>query len=191
MCIPLEHTCVCVENPCTQTVSLYPPLHIMKQLSWNYSWLFLETCTGWYKLFSCFLQDRKWECFHQEGVVTNYISLHPYSKRPVAETCPGEDVLPPGKSPQHDPPPLSPYFLRKISPELTTANPPLFAEEEWPWANIHAHLPLLYTWDAYHSMTWQAGPCPHPGSKPVNPGPPKRKVQTKPLCHPPAPLSPF
>ena len=23
-------------------------------------------------------------------------------------------------------------FLRKISPELTTANPPLFAEEDWP-----------------------------------------------------------
>ena len=25
-------------------------------------------------------------------------------------------------------------FLRKISPELTTANRPLFAEEDWPWA---------------------------------------------------------
>ena len=24
------------------------------------------------------------------------------------------------------------YFLRKISPELTTASPPLFAEEAWP-----------------------------------------------------------
>ena len=24
------------------------------------------------------------------------------------------------------------FFLRKISPELTTANPPLFAEEDWP-----------------------------------------------------------
>ena len=23
-------------------------------------------------------------------------------------------------------------FLRKVSPELTTANPPLFAEEDWP-----------------------------------------------------------
>ena len=23
-------------------------------------------------------------------------------------------------------------FLRKISPEVTTANPPLFAEEDWP-----------------------------------------------------------
>ena len=28
------------------------------------------------------------------------------------------------------------FFLRKISPELTAANPPLFAEEDWPWANI-------------------------------------------------------
>ena len=41
-----------------------------------------------------------------------------------------------------------------MSPELTTANPPLFAEEDWPRANIHAHLPLLYLWDAYHSMAF-------------------------------------
>ena len=40
-------------------------------------------------------------------------------------------------------------FLRKVSPELTSAtNLPLFAEEDWPWANIHAHLPLLYMLDA-------------------------------------------
>ena len=24
------------------------------------------------------------------------------------------------------------FFLRKITPELTAANPPLFAEEDWP-----------------------------------------------------------
>ena len=29
-------------------------------------------------------------------------------------------------------------------------------EEDWPWANIHAHLPLLYMWDACHSIAWQA-----------------------------------
>ena len=45
-------------------------------------------------------------------------------------------------------------FLRKISCELTTANPPLFAEEDWCWANICTHLPLLYMWDAYPSMTF-------------------------------------
>ena len=44
--------------------------------------------------------------------------------------------------------------MRKISPELTTANPPLFAEKDWPWANIRSHLPLLYMWDAYHSMAF-------------------------------------
>ena len=45
--------------------------------------------------------------------------------------------------------------FQKISPELTSAaNPPLFAEEDWPWANIHAHLPLLYTWDTRHSMAF-------------------------------------
>ena len=46
------------------------------------------------------------------------------------------------------------FFLRKIRPELTVANPPLFAEEDWPWADIHAHLPLIYTWDACHSMAF-------------------------------------
>ena len=47
------------------------------------------------------------------------------------------------------------FFLRKISPELTAANTHLFAEEDWPWANIHAHLPLLYMWDAYHRMAFK------------------------------------
>ena len=46
------------------------------------------------------------------------------------------------------------YFLRKISPELTTANLPLFAKEDWPWANIHAHLPPFYMWDTYRSMAF-------------------------------------
>ena len=47
------------------------------------------------------------------------------------------------------------FFLRKISPELTSAsNPPLFAEEDWPWANIRTHLALFYMWDAYHSMAF-------------------------------------
>ena len=46
------------------------------------------------------------------------------------------------------------FWGGKINPELTTANPPLFAEEDWPWANIHAHLPLRYMWDAYQSMAF-------------------------------------
>ena len=62
------------------------------------------------------------------------------------------------------------FFLR-INTELTAADPPLFAEEDWPWADIHPHLPLLYMWDPYHSMAWQAVPCSHPGSKLANPGP--------------------
>ena len=50
------------------------------------------------------------------------------------------------------------FFLRKISPELTAASPPLFAEEDWPWANIHAHLPLPWDpnqWTPGH----QSGTC--------------------------------
>ena len=62
------------------------------------------------------------------------------------------------------------YFLKKISPELTAANPPLFAEEGWPWVNIRAHLPLLYTWDAYHSTPCQVVPCPHPDLNQQTPG---------------------
>ena len=51
------------------------------------------------------------------------------------------------------------FVLRKISPELTsTANPPLFAEKEWPRVNICAHLPLFYMWDTYHCMAWWAVP---------------------------------
>ena len=43
------------------------------------------------------------------------------------------------------------FLFRKISSELTfTTNLPLFC-----WANIQAHLPLLYMWDAYHSVAWQ------------------------------------
>ena len=45
-----------------------------------------------------------------------------------------------------------------------------FAVEDWLWANIRAHLPLLYMWDACHSMACQAVPCLHPGSKPATPG---------------------
>ena len=45
------------------------------------------------------------------------------------------------------------YLLRKINPEVTsTANPPLFAEEDWPLANMCACLPLLYMWSTCHSM---------------------------------------
>ena len=47
------------------------------------------------------------------------------------------------------------FFLRKFSPELTSAANPLFAGEDWPWANNHAHLALLYMWDTCHRMAWQ------------------------------------
>ena len=68
------------------------------------------------------------------------------------------------------------FFLRKINPELTTADPPLFAEEDWPWANIHAHVLLLYTWDTHHSMAWQAVPCLSLGSGLANPRPPRGRT---------------
>ena len=66
--------------------------------------------------------------------------------------------------------------MRKIGYELTTANPLLFAEEDWPWANIRAHLPLLYMWDTYHSMVCRVVSCPHPRSEPVNPGPQRSRT---------------
>ena len=45
------------------------------------------------------------------------------------------------------------FLLRKTGPELTSvANPPLFAEEGCPWANVCAHLPLFYMW--FTSTAW-------------------------------------
>ena len=49
------------------------------------------------------------------------------------------------------------FFLRKISPELTTASPPLFAEEAWPWANI---VPIfLYFICGTPTTAWCAKQC--------------------------------
>ena len=49
------------------------------------------------------------------------------------------------------------FCFEEDSSELTSATNPLrFAEEDGPWANIHAPLPLLYIWDGCHSMAWQA-----------------------------------
>ena len=66
------------------------------------------------------------------------------------------------------------YILSKISPELTSPTNPPLGEEDWPWAHIHAHVPLLYMWDACHSMASWVVPRPHPGSKSVNPRPLKQ-----------------
>ena len=70
------------------------------------------------------------------------------------------------------------FYGGKISRELTAVNPPLFAEEDWPWASIRAHLPLLSMWDDYLSMACQVVPCLHPGSELANPGPLKPNVCT-------------
>ena len=76
------------------------------------------------------------------------------------------------------------FFLRKINPELTCAvNPPLFAEEDWPWANICTHLPLLFTCGMPATASHKRWVGPHRGSELVNPGLPKQNVGTKPLCH--------
>ena len=50
------------------------------------------------------------------------------------------------------------FFLRKISPELTSTNPPLVAEEGWPWVNIHAHLLLPFTCGT-PTTAWRAKRC--------------------------------
>ena len=53
--------------------------------------------------------------------------------------------------------------LRKISPELISTANPLSAEEDWPWDNIYAHLPLLFC--GTPATTWLAKLCtgPPPG----------------------------
>ena len=56
------------------------------------------------------------------------------------------------------------FILRKMSPELTSAaSPPLSAEEHWPWANIHAHLPLLYMWGCLPQHGLPSGAMSIPG----------------------------
>ena len=44
----------------------------------------------------------------------------------------------------------------KVWKWLETQGNFFFLEEDWPWANICAHLPPFYMWDACHSMAWQA-----------------------------------
>ena len=74
--------------------------------------------------------------------------------------------------------------VRKIGPELTSvANLPLFAEEDCPWANICAHLPLFCMWDATRAWLDEQHVGPGPGSKPVNPGPSKQSAWTSPPHH--------
>ena len=82
-------------------------------------------------------------------------------------------------------------FLRKISLELTSAaNPPVFAEEDWPWANIRAHLLICYMWDACHSMAWQEVHRSAPGIRTSEPRAAKVKcvnLTAAPLVRPPNP----
>ena len=71
------------------------------------------------------------------------------------------------------------FFLRKINPELASAaNPSLFAEEDWPRANICAHLPLFYMW--IPATTWLDKRCIdlHLASELVNPRLQKQRAQT-------------
>ena len=59
----------------------------------------------------------------------------------------------------------------------------VFGEEDWPWANICAHLPLFCMWDA--PTAWPDEPCVGlcPGPDPANSRPPKQNMQTQPPCH--------
>ena len=71
------------------------------------------------------------------------------------------------------------FFLRKISPEITSAtNAPLFAEEGGPEPTS---APIfLYFICGTPATAWPDKHCvgPHPGSKPANPGPPKWNMRT-------------
>ena len=58
------------------------------------------------------------------------------------------------------------FFLRKISPELTTASPPLFAEEAWPCASI---MPIFL----YFLCGTPATDRRCHVREPANPGPPR------------------
>ena len=53
-----------------------------------------------------------------------------------------------------------------------------FFEEDWPWANMCTHLPLVYIWDACYSMAykWCISLC--LGSEPANSRLPKQSAWT-------------
>ena len=51
------------------------------------------------------------------------------------------------------------------------------SEEDCPWANICASLPLFCKWDSTIAQLDEWDVSPHPGSKPVNPGPLKQNAQ--------------
>ena len=51
------------------------------------------------------------------------------------------------------------------------------SEEDWPWANICANLPLFCTWDTVTAWLDERCVSPCPGSEPSNPGLPKQSVQ--------------
>ena len=96
-------------------------------------------------------EDQGWER-EKEGWEVGIEKWHPRQTKDFIHKCPGNWVMR-----------LFQFlfilqiflFLRKISPELTsTASSPLFAEEDWPWASVRAHLPVFYMWDACHSMAW-------------------------------------
>ena len=62
-------------------------------------------------------------------------------------------------------------FLRKISPELTSAtNPPLFPEEDWPWANI-VLLFLYFIWGRRPPHGVQSSAMSAPGIRTGEPQP--------------------
>ena len=65
-------------------------------------------------------------------------------------------------------------FLRKISSELTTANPPLFAEEDRPWVNLHAHLPLLLRGTSTTAWLLPSSAMSAPGIRTGEPGAPEK-----------------
>ena len=79
---------------------------------------------------------------------------------------------------------------RKISPELTSTNPP-FSEEDQPQANICAHLPPPHTWDTHHSMARHAVPCPHPDPNRQTPGRQSRTCALNHCATGPAPHTTF
>ena len=58
-----------------------------------------------------------------------------------------------------------------------------FGQEDCPWANIYASLPLFCIGNATTAWLdeWCVGLC--PGSGPVNPGLPEQSTQTQPPCH--------
>ena len=80
------------------------------------------------------------------------------------------------QEPTHLIPECSDFYQRGVLLHLPGSV--FFGEEDWPWANTHANVPLVCMWDATTAWPNEQGVGPCLGSETMNPGPLEWSTQT-------------